>query len=414
MTDLLSRPLLHVQPSRPEPTRPLAVSVLLAVGWCTAMGLVGCIALAVAVWFFGESGSFETAVRSGALGWLFGHGSGLVVEGSAITATPVGMLCLWGYLLHRGGRWAGAHSMVRGGADLGVGVAALVAGYAGVGGAVAMLTASETVHATVLRSVVTTALLALAAGGVGVVRGAGRLEGLAGRLPVEVRAAARGGAAGAAALAAAAAALMTAGLLLHFPDVVALFEAAGVDLLGGVVLALFCLAVLPNAVLNAGAFLAGPGFLLGTGTSVAPDRVELGAVPSFPLLGALPQAAVPAPWYAALIALPVLAGGLAGVVAVRHHRAPGLGRAALRGGLGAAFGGALFGVLTGLATGSVGPGRMQDVGPDVVATTGVCALAFLAGGVVTATGVRWWADGRRRSVRPTGAAKADQSVSAKD
>ncbi|MBA3232751.1 MAG: hypothetical protein H0T17_02195, partial [Propionibacteriales bacterium] len=106
MSQTLSPPILRVQPSEPETSRPLAASAVIAVGWSAAVGLVSCIAASVAVWFAGETGAFGGAIRAGTMVWLVGNGSGLVVDETALTAVPVGLLAVWALLLHRGGRWA--------------------------------------------------------------------------------------------------------------------------------------------------------------------------------------------------------------------------------------------------------------------------------------------------------------------
>jgi hypothetical protein len=64
------------------------------------------------------------------------------------------------------------------------------------------------------------------------------------------------------------------------------------------------------------------------------------------------------------------------VIAARSAAAGALG--------GIAFGGACL-----LATGAVGPGRMADVGPDVLATTVVCGVAGLLTAPLAAVAVAW-------------------------
>jgi uncharacterized membrane protein YedE/YeeE len=98
-----------------------------------------------------------------------------------------------------------------------------------------------------------------------------------------------------------------------------------------------------------------------------------------------------------MILVPVLAGAVAGVVALRRDPVFGLDQAALRGALSGLVGGILFGLSTWLATGAIGPGRMQDIGPAVLSTTLVCGLAFLVGGAVAACSLRWWESFRTAS-----------------
>jgi hypothetical protein len=219
-------------------------------------------------------------------------------------------------------------------------------------------------------------------------------------VPVPVRACLRGALAGYAAMVAAAAAALVASLVVHFSSAVTLQEGLAAGTVGSIAVALICLASVPNAVLCAGAYLAGPGFVLGSGTTVAPGDVELGRLPALPILAAIPTSGEPRWWDAVLICVPVLAGAVAGLVAWRRDPVYGLDQAALRGAASAFVGGTAFGLSTWLATGAIGPGRMQDIGPNVLATTAVCGLAFLVGGAVAAGAARWWQAARSGSARP--------------
>jgi hypothetical protein len=240
-------------------------------------------------------------------------------------------------------------------------------------------------------------LLALVAGGSGVLRASGLTSTVLARLPEEARAAVVGGLAGMMTLVAAGGLLLTATLVVHFSDAVELAEGLGAGYVGGLAVALIGMSLVPNAVLCAGAFLAGPGFAVGEGTLVAPGSVEFGPLPAFPLLAALPRVAE-GWWTGVLVLMPVLAGVCAGVLSLRRYPVFGLDRAALRGALAGLVGGVAFGGLTWLATGAVGPGRMQEIGPDVLAVTAVCAVAGLVGGAVAGLGTRllsWVRTGRR-------------------
>ena len=89
---------------------------------------------------------------------------------------------------------------------------------------------------------------------------------------------------------------------------------------GGLMYTLVGIAFVPNAVLLAGAYLLGPGFMVGTGTLVSPTAVVLGPVPAFPLLAALPGDG-PTPWWTTgLLAVPVLLAAVAARLAVRRAR----------------------------------------------------------------------------------------------
>jgi hypothetical protein len=153
-------------------------------------------------------------------------------------------------------------------------------------------------------------------------------------------------------------------------------------MVGGVLLMLVGVAAVPNAVLCAGAFAAGPGFAIGTGTVVAPSGVTLGAVPAFPLLAALPAEGAQPWWIKGLVGAPLLAGLVGGIVVVRHAETYELRAPVMLSGLGGALSGVVFGLLTWLATGSAGPGRMSVIGPQVWPIAMVTAVGTAAGAVI--------------------------------
>lgn len=158
---------------------------------------------------------------------------------------------------------------------------------------------------------------------------------------------------------------LTVMVLLRGGEVVALFEAARVDATGATVLTLGHLAYLPTLLVWAVAWIAGPGFAMGVGTAVSPTGTQLGVVPGIPVLGLLPENG--SFWMLIVVLLPVAAGAFAGwIVRSRlvwentgHRLAP---RAAITFGI-AALSAAVMGVAAVLASGSIGPGRLTEVGP---------------------------------------------------
>lgn len=154
-------------------------------------------------------------------------------------------------------------------------------------------------------------------------------------------------------------------------QVVALFESAHVDALGATMVELGQLAYLPTLVVWGGAFAAGPGFALGTGTTVSPVGTDIGVLPGIPLLGIVPETV--SSWMLLSVLLIVAVGFIAGATArVRQGADAGtpaprlavLGIIVIGGGAGAAL-------LAALASGSIGPGRLAEVGP----APGAVALA---------------------------------------
>ncbi|MEN9621047.1 MAG: hypothetical protein RL499_1240, partial [Actinomycetota bacterium] len=151
-------------------------------------------------------------------------------------------------------------------------------------------------------------------------------------------------------------------------------------------------AFLPTLVIWAAAWLVGPGFAVGAGSTVSPIATTLGPLPAVPVLGALPVE--PSSLGFMTLIVPVLAAFIAGLavrprlVAALDDEPPrwwGLGTAALA----AVVAGLAMGFLAFVATGAAGPGRLAEVGPDPV-TVGVwmlvetligASLGLLAGGV---------------------------------
>jgi hypothetical protein len=185
----------------------------------------------------------------------------------------------------------------------------------------------------------------------------------------------------------AAAAVVVVGMLgLGRGHVLELHRALDPGVAGGAVLTLGQALLLPNLVLWVAAALAGPGFAVGSATSVTLWSSHLGPLPALPALGALP-APGPLPRAAlALLAVPVLAGVVAGVLLRRIRRSPGSSRwtGRLRTSADVAGVGGLAGVgmalLAWLSGGPAGPGLLAVTGPQPLLT----GLAF---GVEVAVGV---------------------------
>jgi len=134
-------------------------------------------------------------------------------------------------------------------------------------------------------------------------------------------------------------------------------------LVGGLVLVIAQLAVVPNLMIWAGAYTAGPGFAVGVGTSVAPGVTHLGALPAVPLLGVLPPSGDVPGWGWAVLIVPVLAGVLAGGWIVR--RGVDSVQAGVQDcGLTGLLAGAAWIVLGWLSGGPAGPGRLAQLGPE--------------------------------------------------
>lgn len=185
-------------------------------------------------------------------------------------------------------------------------------------------------------------------------------------------------------------------LVLRGGEVIALFEAAHVDVLGAAVVTLAQLAYLPTLAIWGMAFVAGPGFAVGTGTAVSPAGTQLGLIPGIPVLGVLPESTTP--WLLLLALLPVALGALAGWIVRSRLVAPAVvadaepaagdeqpdrigARAAIALGI-AVLSAAVAALLSALASGSIGPGRLTEVGPQPGAVALAVGVEVLLGAAI--------------------------------
>jgi hypothetical protein len=195
-----------------------------------------------------------------------------------------------------------------------------------------------------------------------------------------------------------------AALLTDFDTALNVTSQLHTDAGANVQLVVVSLLVVPNAVVFSGSYLLGPGFTVGTHTIVSPAVVTIGALPMFPLLAALPDTGPTPGWTSALIGVPPLVAALGAMRAQRHHPTYRWEEGALHGCGGGMLAGALFGILALLSGGSVGPGRMADVGPLVGAVLVHGVTAFGIGGLVGGLVATWW---QRRRLEPLASPSSD-------
>ncbi|MBC7401879.1 MAG: hypothetical protein H7279_01695 [Microbacteriaceae bacterium] len=198
----------------------------------------------------------------------------------------------------------------------------------------------------------------------------------------------RGGVASASAVIAASALTVAVLLLANYAGIISLYESVHAGVLGGIALTIGQLAVLPNLVIWGASWFIGPGFALGTGSSVTPLGTTLGPIPAIPIFGALPAPGALGWGFLGLL-VPVLAGFFV-ALALRSRLVRDLGpRASARSFLAAGLasgvvGGILLGLLAWASAGSAGPGRLVDVGPSPWLVGGFAALEI---GVATVIGL---------------------------
>jgi hypothetical protein len=198
----------------------------------------------------------------------------------------------------------------------------------------------------------------------------------------------RGGAAAAFAVVAISAVVVAVLLGLQYATVITLYETLQTGIVGGVALTLGQLALLPNLVVWASSWLVGPGFALGSGSSVSPLGTSVGPLPSLPVLGVLPQGALDlgflgilVPVVVSFVAAVALSPRVSRIPEPEARRWPWFLAAGLGMGVVAAGVLALLALLSG---GAAGPGRLTDVGP---AAGWILLAAFLEVGVASVAGM---------------------------
>lgn len=190
------------------------------------------------------------------------------------------------------------------------------------------------------------------------------------RIPPMIRDAAaaafRAGSGAAAIVIAAAALVLTILIFGNYGGIIGLYEQLQTGALGGAALTIGQLAFLPNLVIWLASWMIGPGFAIGTGSSVSPIGTELGPLPGLPLFGVIPAGGFTFGLIGILV--PIVAGFLAAAFLRSRagslhdrHGAPGLLVAALGIGIVA---GIELGLLAWWSSGALGPGRLHDVGPN--------------------------------------------------
>lgn len=363
--------------------------------WATVQGVVLSGAVVVLLAVVGVLGGSPDAAWTGAVGvatglWLLGHGVPIDAGGGVITLVPLGIGALAVFTTYVSVKRSALPTLaawVAATVTYAAATLALAAATAGVAGGEGLAAAAPR--------------LALAALGGAVVGGAGAALGILvppdrpevvtpGNLldrvvPDVARLGLQAGTVALVALTGLGAALtlvwVVAGRATS-EDVV-----TGLDpgWIGGVVLAVAQLALLPNVVLWAVSWLSGTGFAVGQGTSYAPGGTETGPLPAVPLLGALPGPDWSGP--AAAIAGPiavVACGALAGWFAWRRLDPDRVRWTDLAQVLAGTV--LLAGVATALlqlwAGGAVGAGRLAHVGAQPLLTGVVVAVEVGVGAAV--------------------------------
>ncbi|HEY7796142.1 MAG TPA: DUF6350 family protein, partial [Microbacteriaceae bacterium] len=180
-------------------------------------------------------------------------------------------------------------------------------------------------------------------------------------------------------------------LAVNWVEVIRLYEALQITVMGGLIITLGQLAILPNLVIFVASWLIGPGFAIGIGSNVSPLGTNLGPLPALPVFGAIPSETLDRSIWVVLLlglfAIIALVLGRKSTSDIRWEYATGYG-ASLSLALGVSLVSSLqLGLLAVFASGAFGPGRLQFVGIEPVSLMLISFVVifistFLAGLVV--------------------------------
>jgi hypothetical protein len=347
--------------------------------------------------------SWTAALGLGASLWLLGGGAHLTVASGPISVVPL----LFLFLAVGGGAWAAVRAARASAEDrrvvhaaglvhraLAWALGAWATGYAAcaaVWGVVAYAAGAHPVFPTLVLPVlgvpVAAALLALR----WLVRGRPELAGPRLRrpawIPDAVRRGMRPGLEGAGALLAVGVLVCVLMVVLHFDRVGHLQGQLAPGLVGGAVLVVAQLLVVPNLALWAVSFMAGTGFSVVEGASATWTGSRSSLLPLVPVYGALPDPGAFPGAVPLLVLVPVAAGAFVGWRSLRSvARLSTLRTKLVVTATGVAVGGATLGLLDVVGGGALGAHRLSHVG----APAGWLTLALLGELAVGAALVLAW------------------------
>ena len=367
--------------------RALVAGALAAAGSATVFVLP-----ALLVWVAASEStvSWTTSLGVGASLWLLAGGAHLTLGGAQITVVPLLAFALSLTI----GSWAATRA-AREAADartivlareslhrpLALALAAWTAGYAVCAMLwvlVAFLAGPTPVAWTLVLPVVVVPVVAAALALGRLVRGRPALAGPGLRrpqwFPDAVRRALRPGLEGAAGLLGIGMLLCVLLVVLHFDRVSYLQGELAPGLIGGVVLVLAQLSVLPNLALWAVSFVAGTGFSAVEGASATWTGSRTSLLPMVPAFGALPEPGAFPGILPVIVVLPVAVGAFVGWRSLRAVARLSTERTkVIVAGTAVVVAAGALGLLDVLGGGSLGMARLSDIG----APAGMLTLALL-------------------------------------
>ncbi len=175
--------------------------------------------------------------------------------------------------------------------------------------------------------------------------------------------------------------LFAVALAFGWIEVLRLYQALSLSLLGGIVVTIGQLALLPNLIVFGAAWVSGAGFAIGAGSYVSPLASQLGPLPALPVFAAIPTAGLERGIIFALV--PIISALIATLMVrksldrMRWEFATSFSAATVLSLLSAFTSAALAFMLALLASGSLGPGRFVEVGINPWVFAGVLFVEVL-------------------------------------
>lgn len=366
-----------------DQTRHPVVAGVAAGLWAQTVGLAVLSVLVLLLWVLApeSTGGALDAWKAAGLVWLGAHHVPLTIAGRPLSLQPLGATLPALLLLRMAGRWA-SRLLPRITPSETLLVVVTGAGIYGLAGVIlAWLVSDAGAGAVVLLAGVVTAIVAAVGLLWGLAGPAHLLAGVRARVSEVTWRLGVGAVVVVTGLFTAGALLLTAALLWHFRDVVAVSRVLDAGLAGSVALTALGVSALPTMACWGMALVTGAEVGFGGAGDLGAFGGELTTLPSLPVLAALP-ARLPA-WAPALLLVPVALGFVA--ARIRWGRdLPTWGGAftsAFWLGCGVAI---LTAPMMWLASGSLGGQRLAHVGPQILVSMGAAAGLAMLGFVLEA------------------------------
>jgi hypothetical protein len=386
----------HPAPQRPgaPPGRrraPVLLAAAVTAGWAAVVSYASVLAVVALLVMVSGGAPVTVVLRSGTGGWLLAHGVPLHTGAGPFGLVPLAVSALAAWRVNRAGvHTARAIGARRTGPVRGAGLAAasVALAYGLLGAAAATVGGGREWSASPGVAGLACGGFALVAAATGAAAESGAAARLWRRLPHPVRDGLRTGLVAALLVLGAGAAVAGVAVAVAGGDAGAMLGSYHTGVAGQAGLTLLCLVFAPNLAGWCMAYLVGPGFAVGVGTTVSAAKVHLGALPAVPVLTALPTTPVSG-LTAPLLGLPLAAGMAAGALLTRRHAVdarrreagrpvPGWGPLLTAAVLAGPAAGVLLGIAAWASGGPLGSGRLAHTGPAAL------PVALIAAGVVAA------------------------------